>query len=83
MAPKVDGCWNLHTHTLDQPLDHFVLFSSVSALVGNPGQANYVAANSFLDTFAQYRHALGIPALTVNWGRLDQVRLRRPQSGSR
>jgi NADPH:quinone reductase-like Zn-dependent oxidoreductase/NAD(P)-dependent dehydrogenase (short-subunit alcohol dehydrogenase family)/acyl carrier protein len=68
MAPKVDGAWNLHAQTLDRPLDFFVLFSSVSSLVGNPGQANYVAANAFLDAFAYYRRSLGLPAMTINWG---------------
>jgi NADPH:quinone reductase-like Zn-dependent oxidoreductase/aryl carrier-like protein len=68
MAPKVDGAWNLHTQTLHRPLDFFVLFSSVSSLVGNPGQANYVAANAFLDAFAYYRRSLGLPAMTINWG---------------
>lgn len=70
MAPKVDGCWNLHCASLGQPLDYFVLFSSVSAIIGNPGQANYAAANAFLDGFAHYRRARGLPALSVNWGRI-------------
>lgn len=73
MAPKVDGCWNLHRWTLDQPLDFFVLFSSISAVIGNPGQANYAAANAFLDAFAQYRQAQGLPALSINWGRIEEV----------
>jgi acyl carrier protein len=68
MAPKVDGAWNLHAQTLDRPLDFFVLFSSGSSLIGNPGQANYVAANAFLDAFAYYRRSLGLPAMTINWG---------------
>ena len=68
MSPKVDGAWNLHALTLHRPLDFFVLFSSVSSLVGNPGQANYVAANAFLDAFAHYRRSLGLPAMTINWG---------------
>jgi acyl transferase domain-containing protein/acyl carrier protein len=72
-APKAHGAWLLHKHTLDLPLDHFVLFSSVSALVGNPGQGNYVAANVFLDALAQYRRALGLPATSVNWGALAEV----------
>jgi acyl transferase domain-containing protein/acyl carrier protein len=72
-APKARGAWLLHQHTLDLPLDHFVLFSSVSALMGNPGQGNYVAANVFLDSLAEYRQTLGLPATSVNWGALAEV----------
>jgi NADPH:quinone reductase-like Zn-dependent oxidoreductase len=73
MSPKVTGAWNLHTAAATLPLDHFVMFSSVSALVGTAGQANYVAANCFLDALAHHRHACGLPALTVNWGALGEV----------
>ena len=72
-APKARGAWLLHQHTFDIPLDHFVLFSSISALVGNPGQGNYVAANVFLDTLAEYRRTLELPALSVNWGAIAEV----------
>jgi acyl transferase domain-containing protein/acyl carrier protein len=72
-APKARGAWLLHQHTLELPLDHFVLFSSVSALMGNPGQGNYVAANVFLDSLAEYRRTLGLPATSVNWGALAEV----------
>jgi acyl transferase domain-containing protein/acyl carrier protein len=72
-APKARGAWLLHQHTLNLPLDHFVLFSSVSALMGNPGQGNYVAANVFLDSLAQYRRRQGLPATSVNWGALAEV----------
>jgi NADPH:quinone reductase-like Zn-dependent oxidoreductase/thioesterase domain-containing protein/SAM-dependent methyltransferase len=73
MKPKMHGAWNLHVHTLDQPLDFFVLFSSVSSMVGAPAQGNYVAANSFLDALAHYRRGLGLPALAINWGQLSEV----------
>ncbi len=73
MAPKMDGAWNLHVLTANRPLDFFVLFSSVSSLVGNPGQGNYVAANTFLDTFAYYRRSLGLPGTTINWGHLTET----------
>ncbi|THF70281.1 SDR family NAD(P)-dependent oxidoreductase [Deinococcus sp. Arct2-2] len=72
-APKVLGAWNLHTHTRADALDVFVCFSSVSALIGNLGQANYAAANAFLDTLADARRADGLPALTVNWGAVADV----------
>jgi acyl carrier protein len=49
-------------------LDFFVMFSSVSSLLGAPGQGSYGAANAFLDALARYRRARGLPATTVNWG---------------
>ncbi len=73
MAPKATGAWNLHTQTLACPLDFFVLFSSVTSLIGNPGQGNYCAANAFLDALAQYRRARNLPALAINWGAIGEV----------
>jgi NADPH:quinone reductase-like Zn-dependent oxidoreductase/thioesterase domain-containing protein/acyl carrier protein len=73
MSPKVMGAWNLHTATAKFRLDHFVMFSSVSALIGAAGQANYASANCFLDALAHHRRALGLAALTVNWGAIADV----------
>jgi NADPH:quinone reductase-like Zn-dependent oxidoreductase/acyl carrier protein len=68
LGPKADGAWLLHQATLEMKLDCFVMFSSVSSIFGNPAQGNYSAANAFLDSLAHHRQALGLPALSVNWG---------------
>lgn len=70
---KVGGVLNVHKHTKDIPLDFFVSFSSISALIGNAGQANYVSSNTFLDQFAHYRRANGMAATTINLGVLGEV----------
>jgi NAD(P)-dependent dehydrogenase (short-subunit alcohol dehydrogenase family) len=73
LDPKVEGARHLHDLTLDHALDGFVLFSSAASLLGNAGQANHAAANAWLDGLAHHRHALGLPALSVNWGAWGEI----------
>jgi NADPH:quinone reductase-like Zn-dependent oxidoreductase/acyl carrier protein len=68
LDPKVQGAWNLHCLSLEHPLDFFVCFGSDTGLLGHRGQANYAAANVFLDALAHHRRAAGLPALSVDWG---------------
>jgi len=73
LAPKVTGTMNLYSCTKDLDLDFFVSFSSISSLIGNSGQANYVAANSFLDEFSHAARMKGFPAISINWGVLAEA----------
>ena len=73
MAPKISGAMNLYICTKALPLDFFVMFSSIASLIGNRGQANYIAANSFLDEFSHALRLNGFPAMTINWGVLAET----------
>ncbi|MCP4397915.1 MAG: SDR family NAD(P)-dependent oxidoreductase [bacterium] len=68
LQAKVQGTWILHQLSRDIPLDLFVCFSSIASVWGSMKQSHYAAANHFLDIFAHYRHALDLPALSINWG---------------
>ncbi|KAF5501052.1 Reducing polyketide synthase DEP5 [Colletotrichum siamense] len=68
IEPKIQGTENLHKALAQSSLDFFVLFSSIGGLVGNIGQANYNAANTYLDAFVRYRHSLGLPASVIDIG---------------
>lgn len=65
---KVEGTINLHELTRDRDLGFFILYSSFSSVLGSPGQANYAAANAFMDRFAAFRRQQGLTAVSVNWG---------------
>ncbi|SFJ44721.1 mycocerosic acid synthase/phthiocerol/phenolphthiocerol synthesis type-I polyketide synthase C [Amycolatopsis sacchari] len=66
--PKVTGVANLHEAVGDHVLDWFVVFSSMTAMLGNAGQANYAAAGAWVDAFARWRNDQGLPTLSVDWG---------------
>src|ERR1700754_4208317 len=75
IQPKLTGTWNLH-HAIqgkDDELEFFFMTSSISGSVGTATEANYCAANYFLDVFARYRRSLGLPANAIGLGMISEV----------
>ncbi len=73
LRAKVTGSWLLHELLRDAPLDFMIFFSSTSALLSSPMMGSYAAGNVFMDTLAHYRRAMGLPALSINWGTWREV----------
>lgn len=72
--PKVNGAWNLYKEFLDWlPLDFFVMTSSLVTLIDQPGQSNYAATNTFLESFCQYRHKMGLLASVTDVCPVDDI----------
>jgi len=74
-GPKADGAWFLHKHSKgkDQELGAFIMYSSVASLFGNAGQANYSAANAYLDELARWRVDQGLPGVSIQWPAVSGV----------
>lgn len=70
--PKIQGSWNLHK-VLPKDLDFFVMLSSVSGIIGNQGQANYAAGNTFQDALAHFRHRQGLRATALDLGAVRDI----------
>jgi acyl transferase domain-containing protein/NADPH:quinone reductase-like Zn-dependent oxidoreductase len=73
LRAKMDGAWALHLGTRHQPLDFFILYSSVASVLGSSGQGNHCAANAFMDALAFHRRADGLPATSISWGAWSEI----------
>lgn len=73
IQPKVQGSWNLHEATMNQPLDFFIMLASAAGMVGDTSQGNYAAANAFQDSLARYRVSRGLPATVIDLGMVKSV----------
>lgn len=74
LAPKISGAWNLHIALQEDPLDFFILFSSIaSQVISSKGQSNYASANAFIDSLANFRRIQRLPAISINWGPWSEV----------
>ncbi|WP_175856968.1 type I polyketide synthase [Burkholderia anthina] len=83
LQPKVAGAWNLHRATQRCTLDFFVMYSSATTYLGNPGQGAYVAANGFLEALVAHRRAAGQPAMFMAWGPIEDVGFLARNAGTR
>jgi amino acid adenylation domain-containing protein len=72
-APKVLGAWHLHKYSAASDLDFFIMYSSAAGLMGSPGQANYCAANAYLDALCRERVRRGLPGMSIQWGVFSEV----------
>ena len=73
LRSKIDSTWNLHQATLSDKLDMFIMFSSISSIVGNRTQANYATGNSFQNAMAYYRRSLGLPGISIALGAMSGI----------
>ncbi|MDZ7269350.1 MAG: SDR family NAD(P)-dependent oxidoreductase [candidate division KSB1 bacterium] len=73
LGPKIDGAWLLHQHTTGLALDFFILYSSMSSVLGQRGQGNHAAANAFLDSLAQHRRRRGLAGMSIHWGAWSEI----------
>lgn len=72
VAPKVQGSWNLHA-SLPPDMDFFIMLASIVGITGNPGQANYAAANAYQDALALHRRARGQSATSIDLGWMHDI----------